>query len=414
MEGFDKIADVGEAIGVSDISYFLEVDKMVHLLLVIIYFAFISLGLPDALLGGSWPTMYQEFGVPVSYAGIVSVIISMGTIISSLASDKLTYKLGTGKVTAISVAMTALALFGFSISHSFIALCLWAVPYGLGAGGVDASLNNYVALHYTSRHMSWLHCMWGIGASVGPYILSFVLMGGGTWNDGYRTIAVIQIVLTAIIVCSLPLWKKRAVTVEADGTEKTAKALKIQEILAIPGAKEIIITFFCYCALEQTAGLWASCYLVLFKGVATETAAAYASMFYIGITIGRFFSGFLTMKFNDSQMIRVGQKIILLGVIVVFLPLSELVSVAGFIIIGLGCAPVYPCIIHSTPKIFGADKSQALIGVQMASAYVGSLSMPAVFGLLANHITVALLPVYLLVILVLMIFMYERLLKKNN
>lgn len=387
---------------------------MVHILLAIIYFAFISLGLPDALLGGSWPTMYQEFDVPVSYAGIVSVIISIGTIVSSLASDKLTYKLGTGKVTAISVATTAIALFGFSISHSFLALCLWAVPYGLGAGGVDASLNNYVALHYTSRHMSWLHCMWGAGASVGPYILSFVLTGGGTWNDGYRTITFIQMILTVILVFSLPLWKKRAVTVEADGTEQTAKALSFKEIFAISGAKEIMIAFFCYCALEQTAGLWASSYLVLFKGVSTEAAAGYASMFFIGITIGRFFSGFITMKLNDKQMIRMGQKIILLGILVLLLPFSELVSVSGFIIIGLGCAPIYPCIIHSTPEIFGADKSQALIGVQMASAYMGALLMPFVFGLLANYITVALMPLYLFAILVLMIVMYERLLKKNE
>ena len=384
---------------------------MIHLLLVIIYLAFISLGLPDAVLGGAWPTIYQQFDVPVSFAGIVSIIISIGTIFSSLASDKVTFKFGTGKVTAVSVAMTAIALFGFSLSNSFLELCLWAIPYGLGAGGVDASLNNYVALHYTSRHMSWLHCMWGVGASAGPYILSFLLMNGGIWNDGYRMIGLIQVVLTMIIVFSLPLWKKRVSVVDENGTEQVAKALTLKDVFAICGAKEIMVAFFCYCALEQTAGLWASSYLVLFKGTSTELAAAYASMFYIGITVGRFFSGFLTMKLNDSEMIRLGQKIVLIGIIVVFLPLSELVSVIGFILIGLGCAPIYPCIIHSTPSIFGEDKSQAIIGVQMASAYMGSLLMPSLFGIIANHVNVAWLPMYLLGILGIMVVMYERLMK---
>lgn len=396
---------------------------MVHLLLAVIYLSFISLGLPDGLLGAAWPTMYGEFGVPVSYAGVISMIISFGTIISSLASDRLTYKLGTGKVTAISVAMTALALFGFSISGSFWMLCLWAIPYGLGAGSVDASLNNYVALHYTSRHMSWLHCMWGIGAAVGPYIMGFALSGGQSWNMGYRYVGVIQIVLTAILLFSLPLWKNRGEAATADeatdgktdtGKIEEAKPLALRDVVAIPGAKEIMVAFFCYCALEQTAGLWASSYLVLYKGVATETAATFASMFYIGITVGRFFNGFLTMKFSDSQMIRMGQKIVLIGIIAMLLPLNEVVSLIGLILIGLGCAPIYPCIIHSTPEHFGADKSQALIGVQMASAYVGTCLMPPIFGLIANHISVALLPIYLVLILILMVVMYEKLLKKKS
>ncbi|MBR2046183.1 MAG: MFS transporter [Agathobacter sp.] len=384
---------------------------MTHLLIAIIYLAFISLGLPDAVFGGSWPTMYQEFGVPVSFAGIVTVIISLGTIVSSLQSDRMTYRFGTGKVTAMSVAMTAVALFGFSISHSFIELCLWAIPYGLGAGGVDASLNNYVAVHYSSRIMSWLHCMWGLGAMTGPYVLGFVLTGGGVWNTGYRIIALLQVALTIVLAVSLPLWKKRETIVDETGEEVPAQALSMKEILSIAGAKEIMVAFFCYCALEQTAGLWASSYMVLHKGVAESVAASYASMFYIGITVGRFVSGFITAKLNDKQMIRLGMGILAICVIVLFLPLSEYVALAGFIMIGIGCAPIYPCIIHSTPDIFGADKSQAIVGVQMASAYVGSLLMPSVFGVLANHITVALLPMYLCVILVLMVVMYERLVK---
>lgn len=384
---------------------------MTHLLIVIIYLAFISLGLPDAVFGGSWPTIYQEFGVPVSFAGIVTIIISLGTIVSSLLSDRLTYKLGTGKVTAISVAMTAIALFGFSTSHFFWELCLWSIPYGMGAGGVDASLNNYVAVHYSSRVMSWLHCMWGVGAMTGPYVLGFVLTGGGIWNTGYKLIAIMQVVLTVVLVLSLPLWKERETIVNEKGEDVSAQPLSMKEIFSMKGAKEILIAFLCYCALEQTAGLWASSYMVLHKGVSEAVAASYASMFYIGITIGRFISGFLTMKFNDKQMIRMGMSVLAIGIVVLFLPMSEYIALAGFVLIGIGCAPIYPCIIHSTPDIFGADKSQAIVGVQMASAYVGQLLMTNLFGIIANHITVALLPLYLCVIFVVMFGMYERLVR---
>ena len=386
---------------------------MVHLLLVIIYLAFISLGLPDALLGAAWPSMYPQFDVPVSYAGIISMIIALGTVVSSLQSDRLTKKLGTGKVTALSVCMTAMALFGFAASHSFGMLCLWAIPYGLGAGSVDASLNNYVALHYESRHMSWLHCMWGIGASAGPYIMGYALTAGWGWNSGYHIIAVLQIVLTAILLCSLPLWKQRPAEVLQDGKVQNVKVLSIREVLQLAGAREILVCFFCYCALEQTTGLWASSYLTLHKGVSADTAATFASMFYLGITVGRALSGFLTMKLNDVQMIRLGEVIIGIGVLVMLLPFGQSLSLAGLILIGLGCAPVYPCVIHSTPAHFGADKSQAIIGIQMACAYVGTCLMPPVFGLIANHITVALLPVYLLIILVLMVIMHELLCKKT-
>lgn len=386
---------------------------MVHLLLAIIYLAFISLGLPDALLGAAWPSMYPQFDVPVSYAGIISMIIALGTVVSSLQSDRLTKKLGTGKVTALSVLMTAMALFGFATSHSFGMLCLWAISYGLGAGSVDASLNNYVALHYESRHMSWLHCMWGIGASAGPYIMGYALTAGWGWNSGYHIIAVLQIVLTAILLCSLPLWKQRPAEVLQDGKVQNVKALSIREVLQLAGAREILVCFFCYCALEQTTGLWASSYLTLHKGVSADTAATFASMFYLGITVGRALSGFLTMKLNDVQMIRLGEVIIGIGVLVMLLPFGQSLSLTGLILIGLGCAPVYPCVIHSTPAHFGADKSQAIIGIQMACAYVGTCLMPPVFGLIANHITVALLPVYLLIILVLMVIMHELLCKKT-
>lgn len=401
---------------------------MTQLLLAIIYLAFISLGLPDSLLGSAWPTMYQQFGVPISYAGIISMIISAGTIVSSLQSDRLTKKLGTGKVTAISVAATAVALFGFSFSHSFWALCLWAIPYGLGAGSVDASLNNYVALHYESRHMSWLHCMWGVGATAGPYIMGIALSMGQGWNMGYRYIGIIQVVLTAVLVFSLPLWKGRKSPIEnlqnaemeqllenaSEKADTTAeKALSLREILKIAGAKEVMLCFFCYCALEQTAGLWASSYLTLHKGVSSETAAIFASLFYIGITVGRAISGFITMKLNDTQMVRLGQSIIVLGIMAMVLPGSNVLALAGLILIGLGCASIYPCVIHSTPAHFGADKSQAIIGVQMAFAYIGILAMPPLFGVLASRISVALLPCYLFAILVVMVIMHELLTKKT-
>lgn len=378
---------------------------MFSLLLAIIYISFISLGLPDALLGGAWPTMQQEFGVPVSYAGIISMIICMGTIVSSLLSDRMTKYFGTGKVTAISVATTAAALFGFSVSDSFIMLCIIAVPYGLGAGGVDASINNYAAVHYASRHLSWLHCMWGIGASAGPYILA-AAMTKGEWNLGYRWVAMVQIVLTAVLFLTLPLWKEQKTQEE---NSLKSKPLSIKEIFAIPGAKEIMTAFFCYCALESTAGLWASSYLVMQFGVTEEAAAGLATLFYTGITVGRAASGFITYKLNDKNMIRLGSAIIGLGVFAMLLPLGEKASMAGIVLAGLGCAPVYPCIIHSTPGHFGADKSQAIIGVQMACAYIGSCFMPPFFGILANHISAGILPFYLGALLVLMTFAMERL-----
>ena len=356
--------------------------------------------------------MYGEFNVPVSCAGVISTIIAVGTVISSLQSDRLTRALGAGKVTAISVGATAAAIFGFSVSHSFWALCLWAVPYGLGAGSVDAALNNYVALHYASRHMSWLHCMWGVGASVGPYIMGYALTGGGGWNMGYRYIALMQVALTLALLLSLPLWKAPAAG--GTGAEERSQPLTLGQIFRIPGVKAVMAAFFCYCALEQTTGLWASSYLVLQKGVPAETAASFASLFFIGITVGRALSGFLTMKLNDAQMIRLGEGIIGVGAAAFLLPLGEYAALGGLILIGLGCAPIYPCIIHGTPEHFGADKSQAIIGVQMASAYAGNCLMPPLFGLIATHIHVALFPFYLLAILIVMAVMHEALVRATG
>lgn len=385
---------------------------MTHILLAIIYAAFINLGLPDALLGAAWPSMYREIAVPVSSSGFIFMIIAGGTIVSSLQSDRLTKTFGAGKVTAFSVLLTAVALFGFSISRSYTALCLWAIPYGLGAGSVDASLNNYVALHYASRHMSWLHCMWGIGASAGPYVMGAALTGGYGWNTGYRSIAVLQFGLSAVLLVSLPLWRKRQ-DGQDDSKSHKAQPLSLRQVAAIPGATEIMLTFFCYCAVEQTANLWASSYLVLYHGLSAEAAAGLASLFFTGITAGRFLSGFLTLKLSDIQMIRLGQGGIAAGIFMLVLPFGKTSALLGLGLIGLGCAPVYPSIIHATPAHFGQDKSQAMIGVQMAAAYAGTCLMPPLFGLVANHITVALMPLYLAALLLVMIVMHEKMLAKT-
>ena len=378
-------------------------------LLGIIYLSFISLGLPDALLGAAWPNMYPAFHVPVSYAGAISMIIAFGTIISSLQSDRLTRRFGTGKVTAVCVGITALALWGFSISHSFLMLCLWAVPYGLGAGSVDASLNNYVALHYASKHMSWLHCMWGVGAAISPYIMSFCLTRQLGWQQGYRTVGILQIILTVILICSLPLWKRVAVRKpEATAETPPAKSIGVLQAVRIKGVPMVLLAFFAYCALEQTAMLWASSYLVQNRGLEAETAAQFAAMFLIGITIGRFLSGFLADRWGDRNMIRCGAAIAIAGILLVLIPVSSsLPAQIGLMITGLGCAPIYPAIIHATPAHFGAEYSQAIIGIQMACAYVGTTFMPPLFGVLAGKIGIGCYPVYLLLFAVLMVGMTE-------
>ncbi|WP_394924543.1 MFS transporter [uncultured Robinsoniella sp.] len=386
---------------------------MFSFLLVIIYVAFISLGLPDSLVGSAWPVMHAELGVPVSYAGIITMIIAFGTIISSLLSDRLTRKFGAGLVTAFSVFLTALALFGFSVSNSFVLLCLWAIPYGLGAGAVDAALNNYVALHYASRHMSWLHCFWGVGAAVSPYIMSFSLTGGFGWHNGYRVVSIVQILLTVVLFISLPLWKKGNTVHSQDtetGHEGPSKPLGFVQILKMKGVPLVLITFFSYCALEQTAMLWASSYLVQYRGLDVSIAARFASLFCLGITAGRFLCGFIADKLGDKLLIRFGILISLIGIIFVALPVeTTLFAMMGLIITGLGCAPTYPAIIHSTPYNFGRENSQGIIGIQMASAYVGTTFMPPLFGLLASVINISIFPVYLSIFAVLMMVMTERL-----
>ena len=382
--------------------------KMSSLLIAIIYLAFISLGLPDSLIGSAWPVMHTQLNVPTSYAGIVTMLIAGGTIVSSLFSDRLTRKFGAGMVTSCSVLLTALALMGFSVTHSFAPLCIWAIPYGLGAGAIDAALNNYVALHFKARHMSWLHCFWGVGASISPYIMSYSLTGGMGWEHGYRIVGMIQIGLTAVLFLSLPLWKNRkneAVT----GTE-APRALRFRQALRIKGVPMILLTFFAYCALESSAGLWASSYLVQARGADPIVAAKFAALFYMGITFGRFLSGFISEKMGDKKLIRTGILIVAAGCILVVIPFStDVPALIGLIIIGLGCAPIYPSVIHATPSNFGRENSQAIIGIQMASAYAGSTFMPPVFGWIASIAGIAFYPFYLLLFVILMFLMSEKL-----
>ena len=378
---------------------------MASLLLALIYICFISLGLPDSLLGSAWPVMHEQIQVPVSYAGIISMAICVCTILSSLFSDKLLRKFGAGKVTAFSVALTAFGLAGFSVSDSFWELILYSVPYGLGAGGVDAILNNYVALHYKAQHMSWLHCMWGVGASISPFIMSFALASVQKWNVGYFIVSAIQWLLFTAMLVSLPIWEKG--TKKDETAQEQPQSLTFREIFSIKGALPCFFTFFCYCSLELTTSLWASSYLVQKWSFTPDSAAGFASMFYLGVTFGRFANGFLAMKLSDHFLIRMGIGLITVGIALLFVPLHHSFALIGFIIIGLGCAPIYPCIIHMTPTVFGKDKSQAMIGIQMAFAYIGFLLMPPLFGVIAEHISISLLPVYQLVLLVFMFITHE-------
>ncbi|MDR2028074.1 MAG: MFS transporter [Treponema sp.] len=378
------------------------------LLLIIIYLSFISLGLPDSLLGSAWPSMYASLNVPLHYAGYVSMTIAGGTVVSSIFSEKIIRRFGTGIVTAVSVLMTAAALMGFSFFHTFIALCFLAVPLGLGAGSVDAALNNYVALHYKARHMSWLHCFWGIGASIGPIIMSAFLINRNSWNPGYRTIGIIQLCLVLILFLSLPLWKKGKPP-EAAGPRGSTK---LPKLLYITGVKQVLAAFFCYCTIETVTGLWGSSYLVTVKNISPKIAAQWIALYYIGITTGRFISGFITLKLKSRQMIRLGQGIIASGIIVLVLPLGNTALLPGLFMIGLGCAPIFPSLLHETPENFGEEYSQAIMGIQMASAYIGTTLMPPLFGRIASNAGFTIFPVFIGIVLIVKIIMTELLHKK--
>jgi fucose permease len=377
---------------------------MTILLLIIIYIAFISLGLPDSMLGAAWPTIRANLSLPLAGAGLISMIISGGTIVSSMLSGKLISKLGTGKLTLISVFMTATALLGFSFSKNYLWLCIMAIPLGLGAGAVDAALNNFVALHFSARHMSWLHCFWGIGATAGPIIMSAAISQKGSWQKGYLTVAIIQAFLVIILLFSLPLWKSFNDNVQEDAMLE----VKNQPIFQLPGIRPALIAFFCYCALETTAGLWGASYFVQTKGVAANVAAGWISMYYLGITIGRLINGFITAKLSNPALIRGGQFIIGIGAVLLLIFNQTYVNLFGLILIGMGCAPIYPSMLHETPVRFGKNNSSKLMGVQMAFAYIGTTTVPPALGLLSGRMGIQFYPVFILVILIVMFVSSEK------
>ena len=379
---------------------------MLTVLLVIVYIAFISLGLPDAILGSAWTMIYEDLNVPISYAGLVTMIITGGTIVSSLFSGKMIKKFGTGKVTTFSVFLTAMALLGVYFAPSFIWICLLAIPLGLGAGAVDTALNNFVANHYEAKHMNWLHCFWGIGATSGPFIMSFYLLKENGWRSGYATIGIIQAILVVGLFLSLPLWRKFEDSNEEE--KETSTSINVGALLKLPGAKPTLIAFLCYCGIELTTGLWASSFLVFDSGLLAGVAAKWVSLYYLGITVGRFLAGFLSIKLNNKQMIRLGQVICLLGAVLLIIPFSNNFKLMGLILIGLGCAPIYPAMIHETPNKFGQDLSQHIMGIQMATAYVGSTIVPPLFGMLSKFSGFGILPVFLLTFIIVMLLSTER------
>lgn len=398
--------------------------RMFSLLLLIIYLSFVSLGLPDAVLGAAWPIIHEEFGVPISFSGSIYMLISCCTILSSLKSESLRLRFGTGKITAFSVLLTAVAIFGFSISPSLSVMLFFAIPYGLGAGSVDAALNHYVAVHYSGRSMNWLHCMWGIGAALGPYILGFVLQRGESWRSGYLVLSMIQATLTIILFLSLGLWGKEE---KKEKTEEKKTPMSFRQILSITGAKECLVSFFLYCAIEQTLGLWSGSFMVYSLKIEAKLAASFVALFYFGITFGRFLAGILAAKWQDEALILGGCGILFLGLVLLFcsmvpsqevklfgMELRQLLVICALLLSGLGCAPIYPAIIHSTPRNFGAENTSALIGKQMAAAYIGSMSFPPFFGVLAKIFGTGLFPFFSAVLFFGMLFMYRNLLYKTR
>lgn len=381
---------------------------MASLLIAVIYLAFISLGLPDSLLGSAWPVMHLDFGLSVSLAGIITTIILCGTVASSLMSDALTRRFGAARVTSVSVLVSALSLTGFALAPSYIFLCIFAIPYGLSAGAIDAALNNYVALHFAARHMSWLHCFWGLGACVSPYIMSFCITRS-SWRWGYGNVSAIQIVIAVLLFLSLPIWKTKD---SSNAKEESAQAvsLNVFQALKIRGVSSMLLAFFFYCSIEMMTMLWSSTYLVSVRDVSPEIAAGFASLFYIGITSGRFVSGILTAKLSDKNLIRCGFAVLFIGILMLALPLkNDVVALSGLVVIGFGCAPIYPSIIHSTPENFGCENSQAIVGIQMASAYTGSAISPLIFGFISKHFTIKIFPIALFLLALVALVMSERL-----
>ena len=376
---------------------------MATILLIVIYIDFIGLGIPDSLFGAAWPAIYTEFGLPISYASFVTIIIYGGTVASSLLSAKVINRFGTSKVTAVSTALTAAGLLGFSFSGGLIWLCLFAVPLGLGAGAIDSALNNYIALHYKATHMSFLHCAYGVGVTLSPYLMALALSDNNDWRGGYRIAFFIQIGITAVTLFSLPLWSKiRRINTHDEEEDAAPRTLKLTELIKMPSVRAVWLIFFGSCAIEFTCGSWGSTFLVQSKGMSAENAAKIITFYYAGIAIGRFLSGILAAKLPSWRIIRIGQITIITAIVLLMLPLPVYVAAAGLFLVGLGNGPIYPNLIHLTPKNFGRDISQSVMGSQMAAASIGIMVMPPLFGLLAQGISTDIFPYLLLIMFAVM------------
>ena len=375
---------------------------MATALLIIIYIAFIGLGIPDSLFGTAWPAIYSEFELPISFGSFVTIIISCGTVLSSVISSKIISRLGTNKVSAYSTLLTALALLGFSFAPNLWVMCFWAIILGIGAGAIDVALNNYVAIHYSATHMSFLHCFYGVGVSVSPYILSLVIAGNFGWRGGYRIAFAIQLIITLLLFLSLPLWRK-AHGGENESEENTHKDLSFGSVLKIPGVKMTCSLFIASCAIECTCGGWGSTFLVEYKHLPAEKAAQIIMIYYIGMTLGRFLSGVLAAKLHSWKIIKLGQIVLGLALLLLILPGGVYLCALGMFLIGLGNGPLFPNFNYLTPENFGSDISQSVIGIQMASAYIGIMVAPAVCGLLGQVFGMVIFPFYLILFYAIMI-----------
>ena len=375
---------------------------MATALLIIIYIAFIGLGIPDSLFGTAWPAIYSEFELPISFGSFVTIIISCGTVLSSMISSKIILRLGTNKVSACSTLLTALALLGFSFAPNLWVMCFWAIILGIGAGAIDVALNNYVAIHYSATHMSFLHCFYGVGVSVSPYILSLVIAGNFGWRGGYRIAFAIQLIITLLLFLSLPLWRK-AHGGENESEENTHKDLSFGSVLKIPGVKMMCSLFIASCAIECTCGGWGSTFLVEYKHLPAEKAAQIIMIYYIGMTLGRFLSGVLAAKLHSWKIIKLGQIVLGLALLLLIIPGGVYLCALGMFLIGLGNGPLFPNFNYLTPENFGSDVSQSVIGIQMASAYIGIMIAPALCGLLGQVFGMVIFPFYLIVFYAIMI-----------
>lgn len=382
---------------------------MYFLLLILIYIAFISLGLPDSVLGAAWPSMYRSFGVPEGSAGIITMLMYSGTMISSMASDWVIRKLGTGYVLVLSVALTAITMLGFSMAENFTMLCLIALPYGLGGGCVDASLNNYVATHYKARHMNFLHCFWGIGTIISPLVMGAFIENGGVWTQGYRAIAIFQFILVAVLLFSVPLWKR-----ESNDHQEENSPVSFRNLISMPGVKASLTAFFSYCALETTMGLWTSTYLSEVKGIDLAMATKCGMLFYIGIASGRFISGLISEKLGDMKLIGIGISVTILSLCALLIPGTGGPMLYSLIILaGMGCGPIFPSMVHHSPEISGPDGSQMLIGFQLAMASAGSITIPALFGIIVNRISIALMPCFSLIFALILLAMVLKISRRH-